>query len=288
MLALQHRLGGYREYRAPPELSPFAESVWTYAAPNDAPTAWHRVLPDLAIDIELVCRRDAEGRLADAKLFVGGPNTRPEIVAFHPGIEIVAIKVKLEWGTAVTGLTPEEYFDDAFDLRDVDASLALRLHDAMAETRTKDGALTAMTAVVTSAMADRLRQRHLAAGGALDLIRRTHGAVGVPRLAQHVGLSERHLRTVVERDAGVGLKTYARTVRFLRAITQADAWPQAMPIAWSAIAANAGFYDQSHLIRDCHDVCGLTPAEILRERRAQRIMRPSRMIEPAHERPTPE
>jgi AraC-like DNA-binding protein len=270
-LTLQHRLGGYREYRAPIAALPFAESAWTYAVPAGIPAASHRVLPDFALDIEFVCRRDANGRLTNARLLLGGPSRRPRIATFHPHIECVAIKVKLEWATPVTGLCPSDHFDQTFDLFDVNARLAHRLLDSLAETRSKESALSIMAAVIAHGTADRIGRRRVVAGATLDLIRRTHGTMRIPRLAHNVGLSERHVRKIVERDAGIGLKTYARTVRFLRAITIADQLPAATPIAWSTIAANVGFYDQSHLIHDCQALSGLTPGDLMRERRAQRV-----------------
>jgi AraC-like DNA-binding protein len=64
---------------------------------------------------------------------------------------------------------------------------------------------------------------------------------------------------------------YARTVRLLRAVTIADAYPAAHAISWAKVAADSGFYDQSHLIRECHALCGLTPGEILMERRTEMV-----------------
>jgi AraC-like DNA-binding protein len=38
---------------------------------------------------------------------------------------------------------------------------------------------------------------------------------------------------------------------------------------WARIAAAAGFADQSHLIRECTALTGLTPGEVHRERRSE-------------------
>src|SRR5690348_17582149 len=48
----RHRLGGYREYAAPAELSDCVESVWVHETPRDAPVQPpHRVLPDLGVSL---------------------------------------------------------------------------------------------------------------------------------------------------------------------------------------------------------------------------------------------
>jgi AraC-like DNA-binding protein len=54
--------------------------------------------------------------------------------------------------------------------------------------------------------------------------------------------------------------------RLLTAVTHAD---RSTGPSWAAIAAESGFCDQSHLVRECRAIAGLAPGEIHRERRAQ-------------------
>ena len=63
--------------------------------------------------------------------------------------------------------------------------------------------------------------------------------------------------------------------RFLHAITRADTMDRP---SWAGIAAEAGFTDQSHLIRDCRSLTGYTPAQLFRERRQEsEISNPDRV-----------
>jgi AraC-like DNA-binding protein len=101
---------------------------------------------------------------------------------------------------------------------------------------------------------------------ALDLVRATKGQCAVERIAERLRVSPRYLRRAVDRETGLSLKRYARVVRLLNAVTTADDWPATKVQSWAGVAAESGFYDQSHLIRECHDLCGLTPGEIMRER----------------------
>ena len=55
-------------------------------------------------------------------------------------------------------------------------------------------------------------------------------------------------------------------LRFLRVVTEADATDRP---AWAQLAADAGFADQAHLVRECRALSGLSPRELFRERRAQ-------------------
>ena len=76
----------------------------------------------------------------------------------------------------------------------------------------------------------------------------------------------RHLRRVVRQAAGVSLKAYARAQRIVGAMTAAD---RVNRPEWARLAADSGFYDQSHLVRECRALCGMTPVEVHRERRLE-------------------
>lgn len=58
-------------------------------------------------------------------------------------------------------------------------------------------------------------------------------------------------------------KLFARVRRFQRAISLAG---QAPTVNWARLAADCGYFDQSHLIRDFVAFSGLTPADYLRWR----------------------
>lgn len=83
------------------------------------------------------------------------------------------------------------------------------------------------------------------------------GRVPVERLAAETGWSRRHLAAVTRRELGLSPKRLARVVRFDRAYAMRA---RATTEGWATIAAECGYYDQAHLIRDFHDFAGATPA----------------------------
>jgi AraC-like DNA-binding protein len=84
----------------------------------------------------------------------------------------------------------------------------------------------------------------------------THGRAPVELLAAEVGWSRRHLAAVCRRQLGLPPKTIARLLRFERARSQAA---RAARDGWAAVAADCGYYDQAHLIRDFREFTGSTP-----------------------------
>ena len=267
-LSVQHVLGGYREYAPPPPLAHFSEAVWVYQTPRDVALggATHRVLPDPALSVAFCCSREPGGGVVGPRLLLVGPKTRPHLCTFERGYEMAAVRVKLEWVAAVLGLVPTDHHDALDDLSLISPRAAGWLLDALVETRTPEQAVTTLAAAL-GGLAARAPARHRpAASQALDLVRRTSGRLTVEEVAARMSVSVRHLRRTVQREAGVSLKAYARTLRLLRAVTTADCAPE--PV-WARVAADSGFCDQSHLVRECRALCGMPPSQVYRERRAE-------------------
>ena len=86
----------------------------------------------------------------------------------------------------------------------------------------------------------------------------------VASVAEALAVSERHLRRVFRETVGVGPKTFARLARFHRAIGAATS-----DASWASIAADAGYFDQAHLIAEFRAIAGVTPRALLREMRGR-------------------
>jgi AraC-like DNA-binding protein len=83
----------------------------------------------------------------------------------------------------------------------------------------------------------------------------------VGTVAQQIGVSERHLRRIFDDAVGMSPKAFARMVRFQRA---ARAGQRSRASGWAAVAADAGYFDQAHLIADFRRITGTTPTAFMR------------------------
>lgn len=264
----RHVVGGYREFDPPPALRPFVESVWIHRSPHEPASGeggMHRVLPDPALNLAFSCLRGPDGTPNAPRMIVIGPKTRPHLFPFRPRHEFIAIRVKLEWAAPLLGLVPDDHSDAEHDLAGVLPELATALLEPLADAGDPDTALERLTEA-TVRRAGRVAERSTVAARALDVVRQTSGRMTVERIADGMGVALRTLRRQVRRDAGASLKEYARVTRFVRAITLADRSDRP---AWAAIAADSGYCDQSHLVRESRAIVGLVPGQVFRERRAQ-------------------
>jgi AraC-like DNA-binding protein len=86
----------------------------------------------------------------------------------------------------------------------------------------------------------------------------TGGAVPIGRIADEVGWSHKHLIARFKQQVGLRPKTAARLVRFGGVWRRLD---ERRPLDWGQVAADAGYADQAHLVRDFRRFTGTTPTE---------------------------
>ena len=95
-------------------------------------------------------------------------------------------------------------------------------------------------------------------GWAWERLMATGGAVPIGRIAAEVGWSHKHLIARFSQQVGLRPKTAARLVRLSRVWRRLD---ERRPLDWGQVAADTGYADQAHLIRDFHQFTGTTPTQ---------------------------
>jgi AraC-like DNA-binding protein len=88
----------------------------------------------------------------------------------------------------------------------------------------------------------------------------SRGTTAIGHVAKEVGWSHKRLITRFARQVGLTPKKAARLVRFehlLAHVTTGRTTP------WPVAAAEAGYADQAHMIRDFRTFTGVTPTEYL-------------------------
>jgi len=92
---------------------------------------------------------------------------------------------------------------------------------------------------------------------AIEAMVQVHGEVDVDWVADQAGMSARQFRRRCREESGLGPKHLARVLRFRRACEMA-----ARGESWLRVAAEAGYFDQAHLIRDFREFAGGSPMSV--------------------------
>lgn len=85
------------------------------------------------------------------------------------------------------------------------------------------------------------------------------GSIRVRDVAEDIGWSRKHFAERFRNEIGLGPKAIARMARFNRALAMARG---GAGDGWAGIAAECGYADQAHLVREFRDFSGLTPTEV--------------------------
>jgi AraC-like DNA-binding protein len=137
----------------------------------------------------------------------------------------------------------EEVLDDAF--------LVERLHAAADWT----GRFRLLDELLVKRLAE-ARRPSAEVVWAWQRLRETDGCVPIGALAEHVGWSRKRIVARFREQVGLPPKAVARLLRFERARALAE---RTQRPEWARVAAECGYYDQSHLINDFRAVTGRTP-----------------------------
>jgi len=103
------------------------------------------------------------------------------------------------------------------------------------------------------------------AGAAVDaaawVIVRSGGAPRVAQLADRLDLSARQFNRTFTARVGMGPKLFARISRLHRVLRAHAADPAR---TWTDLAMAAGYFDQSHFVRDCRELAGAPPSTLFK------------------------
>lgn len=221
-----------------------------------------RDTPRVAIprpEIHIVVRfGPATAQGLDAHAFGVWEHARRKVI--RGGQRAVTARLHLGTAAAVLGVPPSEIAGRIVALEDLWGSgKTRRLYAELAEAKST----TLAAAVLERAIALRVNEqaRHATPQLAIEAAQRL-STTHVNLVADELGVSERHLRRIFRDAIGVAPKTYARLLRFHRALDFARADAR---VNWASIAARAGYYDQAHLIAEFRSMAGVTPRVLLGE-----------------------
>lgn len=95
---------------------------------------------------------------------------------------------------------------------------------------------------------------------AMAKIASSNGRIRIASIAGEIGCSRKHLAAQFADLVGIGPKAVARIVRFDRTARLARS---AVGVDWADLAAECGYADQAHLVREFRELSGSTPTALL-------------------------
>lgn len=254
----------YREIQPGLSLRPFVECFWTLeSAQSSAPSQPERILPDGCVELILnfgaQFKEHQENGQSEQQPFhfLVGQMTRPIVIAPTGRVELIGVRFHPGGTLPFFRIPMHEITNRVVEL----GALARNIEREVMARVAEEPSLTLKIAALEKLLVQRVdscqhdsRLMTLAAK-----IVKSGGQVSLDLLARAGGVSSRHLERRFLRDVGVGPKMLCRILRFqqtFRAVDRNDP-------GWAAVAADCGYFDQAHLIRDFRQFAQQTPTVLL-------------------------
>ena len=244
----------------PPLIADSVKAIWVARGTKQEFEAPEPIVPDGCVEIifNLGDRFiNADTGASQPRDLLAGQMTRPVIALPTGEVDLIGVRFKTGRAGAALGIPMWELQDRLIAASDVICGLD-RLADDLrnvAPTDRLDHLSRALAAGFDEIDAGALHS----VDEALAIIDRTRGSIAIETLARRVGITRRHLERQFKERVGLGAKHLARITRIHRAL---DLLQHQQSMSGSEIAAECGYSDQAHLIRDCQELTGRTPQRL--------------------------
>jgi AraC-like DNA-binding protein len=233
----------YREYRPAAVWRRWVECAWcseTTGEPRE-----YAVRPDGCLDIVYS---------ADEGLRMVGTMTAEQRFYYPAGMQIVGVRFHPGKAGTFLGVAPADLTDGIVPLEDARGARVRALEEQLREARTPGETMRLLLdAIPPPEGAPNPVQR------AIEAISAERGACDLELAARQANLSMRQFRRRCLEESGLTPKHLSRVLRFRYACELAG---RAERPEWPEIAAEAGYFDQAHLIRDFHEFAGGAPVAV--------------------------
>ena len=243
----------YREYAPSPDLAQQVRCFWRITA-DEAPFTPNRICPDGCADIILP---------GDGTVRAIGTMRTAAVVALSGRVDRLGVRFQPGEALAFFDVPLAELTDTTAGVEELGWHAARNLGDQLAGTQSITGKIALIEKALRARRAGLYRRaapRWLRA--AVRLLEGGCSGPGLQRVRDEVGASERTHERRFREMVGLSPKTFQRVARFRRALERMQRRSRA---SYAAVAADAGYADQAHLIREFKSLAGITPAAYARE-----------------------
>jgi AraC-like DNA-binding protein len=238
----------YRELAPPPHLADSVECFWIMESEQ---SFCHRVLPDGCADI--IFTRGS----ANASLTIVGTMTRFADFPIPPRQLSVGVRFRPGMWMTYFGAPGTDITDMHLPLESLWGKRGRILLAQIADTNSEQQCIEVLGRALRPSTPRTPVQR------ALAWMETNPTCISLDGVAFQTGLSTRQFRRMCLQQTGISPKLLARVLRFRKALVQV----QSHAGGHAGLAADCGYFDQSHFIAEFQRFSGQTPAAYLRAAR---------------------
>jgi AraC-like DNA-binding protein len=261
----------YKEYQPARPLRTVINCFWSIEQdPEDLPSgSWDRTVPDGSLELVLhladpMIRKPLHGEAApESRCILIGQMTEPYLVGANGPARMLGVRFFPHTGYRFLDGPVAGFNDRSVDLDSILPRGARLPLERIGDTGRTRGAIR----ILEGWCMDRLHVHSLSTRDryfsfACRTILHGRGAIAIGDLSRQLGISNRYLERLFLDRGGISPKLFARIIRFQHALGFLSSRE---PPGLAAIAQEAGYFDQSHFVREFRRFAGVAPREFARE-----------------------
>ena len=244
----------------PPQLADSVKAVWTARGTKEEFAAPDPIVPDGCVEIIFNAGdpfMNAETCATQPRALLAGQMTKPVVALPTGGVDLIGVRFHTSRAGAALRVPMWQLQDALIDAADVNRGIG-RIGDEVANLPAAER-VSYVTAELTHRLHDVDQDGLGGVEQALAIIGRRRGNVSIDALARAIGVSRRHLERRFRDEVGLRVKQVARIARVHAVLALLE---RQSALGGAEIAAECGFSDQAHLIRECRALTGQTPVAL--------------------------
>lgn len=258
---------GYAVLAPPAPLSDWIETIWDWDMPPQAHRL-ERMLPSACAQLTINLAED-ETRVYDDALdcvrrsgaALDAPSNRSFVIDTAEQIAVCGVVFKPGAAAALFRQRMDRLANRQVDLADLVPANLRGLRERLLESGDAIGRLAILQRWLSALARDAEPKPEI--GRALSLLDAAPEVRRVGAIAADCGCSPRRFGELFRERVGMSPKRYARLQRFHRVVASTQGVGR---IDWAGVAADCGFHDQPHLVREFRTFSGFTPTAYLAQR----------------------
>ncbi len=259
----------YRHIPAPP-LSEFVELLWLYEG-YQQPHKKERLLPDGSMELVINLNEDLTrvydphdtGKFQTLRgSVVVGAHSEFFVIDTAEQHTVAGVHFKPGGAFPFLDLPASELHNTLVSLEDLWGRLADQLRERLLEAATPQAKFRVLEQALLAQAAERL-ERHPAVAFALHEFHGLPHTRTIADVTGQIGLSAKRFIQVFSNEVGLTPKLFCRVRRFQQVLRLIGS---GRPVAWAAVAADCGYFDQAHFIHDFRAFSGINPSTYIAQR----------------------
>ena len=254
-----------RVYKPAFPLSQHVDLFWR-TTNSGLPSSRRRIYPDGAMALVIHLKNPAMSFFIDDHAhhirvpLLAGPYSRS--FQIDPSQSTAVIGVRFRPGAAgmFFPIPAHELHNVDIPLSDLDTADADRLLNDVCSAPSEHAQFVAVERYLTKKLGN-ATPIHPAITYAVEQLSREGGIRSIRRIQTDTGLSHTRLIQLFREHVGLTPKLFCRVRRFHGLLERIE---KGLPVNWADLAADCGYFDQAHLIRDFRAFAGVTPLEYAR------------------------